>query len=121
MGPATRVQPVAIEDLTEALYRLLERDAPRPALVQAAGPRVWRMIELLAKLRERAGLHCRLLPLPDWTAVAMAAVAELMPGAPICRDQVRLMRTDKVADPALPDLASLGIRTSTASGHSFNR
>ncbi|TVS09745.1 MAG: complex I NDUFA9 subunit family protein [Wenzhouxiangella sp.] len=110
IGPDTRVQPVHIDDLSQALYGLLNQTSDPPPVIQAAGPKVWRLIDLLAALRDQAGLRCRLLPLPHWAAMLLASVAGLMPGAPICRDQVRLMRTDKIADPAHPDLTSLGIR-----------
>jgi uncharacterized protein YbjT (DUF2867 family) len=109
IGPDTRVQPVHIDDLVEGLGELTMGSRPTGCLVQAAGPRVWRMAELLGAMRDRDGLRCRLLPLPDPIAMVLAAVAGLLPGAPLCRDQVRLMRTDKIADPTMPGLQSLGI------------
>lgn len=109
IGPDTRVQPVHVDDMVTGLRRLLLEGSFAGGIVQAAGPRVWRMIELLGALRDQAGLRCRLLPLPHWAAMAIAVPAGLLPEPPLCPDQVRLMRTDKIASPAHPGLADLDI------------
>jgi len=41
--------------------------------------------------------------------MSLATVTGLFPGSPLCRDQVRLMDTDKIADLNHPDLSTLGI------------
>lgn len=109
IGPATRIQPVHIDDATEALCRLLESREPADPIVQLAGPRVWRHIDLLAALRDRADIRCRLLALPEWLALGLAMVAGILPEPPLSPDQVRLMRSDKTAEPGMPRLADLGI------------
>ena len=109
VGPGTRVQPVRIDDLADALQSLLQGPLEAGPVIQAAGPRVWTMIELLEALRERSGVRCRLLGLPEAVAVMLAVVAERLPESPLCRDQVRLMRTDKIADGGLADLTALGV------------
>ncbi len=109
VGPGTRIQPVHIKDLADALRGLLKDPLEAGPVIQAAGPRVWTMIELLEVMRERSRVRCRLLGLPESVVLALAAVAERLPESPICRDQVRLMRTDKIADAGLADLATLGI------------
>ncbi len=109
IGPRTRVQPVHVDDVAEALCRLLDGRPPPAGMIQAAGPEVWQLVDLLAELRRLAGASCRLLPLPDPLAMLLASVAGLLPGAPLCRDQVRLMRTDKIAAAGHPDLGALGI------------
>lgn len=109
IGPRTRIQPVHIADLVEALYQLLAPSAPPGALFQAAGPRVWQHLDLLTALRDHAGIRCRLLPMPEWAAMVMARVAGILPEPPLCPDQVRLMRSDKVADTRNPGLTELGI------------
>ncbi|MFP4334271.1 MAG: NAD(P)H-binding protein [Wenzhouxiangella sp.] len=110
IGPATRVQPVHIDDLVEALQRLLQARQQHDRIVQAAGPRVWRLIDLLAALRDQARIRCRLLALPEWAALMLAGAAAILPNPPLSPDQVRLMRSDKIAEPGIPQLADLGIR-----------
>ena len=109
IGPRTKVQPVHVDDVAEALCRLLSGHQPPAGMTQAAGPQVWQLVDLLAELRRRAGASCRLLALPDPLAMVLASLAGMLPGAPLCRDQVRLMRTDKIAEAGHPDLRVLGI------------
>jgi uncharacterized protein YbjT (DUF2867 family) len=109
IGPDTRVQPVHVDDLAEAACRLLTGDPAKVNVVQAAGPRIWRIVDLLAELRDQSGLRCGLLPLPELVAMILATAAGLLPNPPLCRDQVRLMRTDKISHPDHPDLLDLGI------------
>lgn len=110
IGPDTRVQPVHIDDLADALCTLLVNRPNAAGTVEAAGPTVWRLIELLAALRRMAGARCRLLPLPWLAARMLAIVASTLPGPPLCPDQVRLMRTDKTATGEHPGLPGLGVR-----------
>jgi len=109
IGPDTRVQPVHVDDMAEALRLLLGDHRFAGPILQAAGPRIWRIIDLLTVLRDQAGVRCRLLALPEWAALALAFAARPFPDPPLCRDQVLLMRTDKIADAEHPDLAELDI------------
>jgi hypothetical protein len=52
--------------------------------------------------QDQAGLEPRLMPLPFAAWHALARIAELLPGAPITRNQVELMQVDTVASPDLP-------------------
>lgn len=109
IGPRTRVQPLHIDDMVEALRRLLHGQQVHANILQAAGPRVWRHIDLLAALRDRADVRCRLLALPEWLAFALAVAAGILPQPPLSPDQIRLMRSDKTADPQKAQLSDLGI------------
>ncbi|NDY95845.1 NAD(P)H-binding protein [Wenzhouxiangella limi] len=109
IGPGTRVQPLHIDDMVEALRLLLRGQKPRDNILQAAGPRVWRHIDLLAALRDRAEIRCRLLALPEWLALMLAVASRILPKSPLSPDQVRLMRSDKIADPENARLGDLGI------------
>ncbi len=109
IGPRTRVQPLHIDDMVEALRLLLQGRQVHDRILQAAGPRVWRHIDLLVALRDRARIRCRLLALPEWAALMLAAAAGILPEPPLNLDQVRLMRSDKIADPQKSQLSDLGI------------
>ena len=109
IGAGTRVQPVHVDDLADALQCLLRASRDVGPVIQAVGPHVCTMIELLRVLRDRSGARCCLLPLPQPVALGLAAVAERLPASPLCRDQVRLMRTDKIAEAGLEDLSAVGI------------
>ena len=53
--------------------------------------------ELLERLLAVLGRRRRLLPLPFALAEALAASLERLPNPPLTREEVRLLRTDKVA------------------------
>lgn len=108
-GPRTRIQPLHPDDLVAALIAAMQRDDARGRTHEAGGPRTLTMHDLLKAVRRAAGARCWLLPLPDWAALTAGALAELAPGPPFCRDQVRLMRTDKVVRGDLPGLDGLGV------------
>ena len=50
-----------------------------------------------------------LLPLPFWAAELLGGLLQVFPGAPITRDKVRLLRTNKVIGGSEPLLGDLGV------------
>jgi len=108
-GPATRIQPLHLDDLVAGLLAAMERDDTNGRTYEAGGPTTWTMHELVKAVCRAAGARCWLPPLPEWLALAAGAVAELAPDPRFCRDQVRLMRTDKVVRGDLPTLGRLGV------------
>jgi uncharacterized protein YbjT (DUF2867 family) len=107
----TRLQPVHVDDVAEAIARILEGAAGtvRPCY-EFGGPRVYAYADLLRTVADGIGVRARLVPVPFalWEAVAFAA--EFVPGAPLTRNQVALMRRDTVASDGLPGLQDLRIR-----------
>jgi uncharacterized protein YbjT (DUF2867 family) len=109
IGARTRIQPVHVDDLAAAIEALVTaRDLSDP-IFEAAGARVCTMLELLERIRHAAHARCRLLPLPDRPALALATLAERLNDPLLVRDQVRLMATAKVASGTKPGLERLGI------------
>jgi NADH dehydrogenase len=50
-----------------------------------------------------------LVPVPFGVWHSLAWLAEMLPGAPVSRNQVELMQIDTIASPSLPGFADLGI------------
>ncbi len=50
-----------------------------------------------------------LIPIPFALAEMQAGLLELLPNPPLTRDQVRLLKTDKVVSGAEPTLGDLGV------------
>ena len=50
-----------------------------------------------------------LIPIPYALAEMQAALLELLPNPPLTRDQVRLLKTDKVVSGVEPTLVDLGV------------
>jgi uncharacterized protein YbjT (DUF2867 family) len=107
----TRLQPVHVEDVAEAIARILE-GAPgivRPCY-ELGGPRVYAYADLLRTVAGGIGVRARLVPVPFALWEALAFAAEFVPGAPLTRNQVALMRCDTVASGNLPGLQDLRLR-----------
>ena len=105
----TRLQPVYVQDVAEAVVRTLQRTETRPITIECGGPRVYTYEELLRTIAREAGLKATLLPVPFAAWHAMAWAAEMMPSPPIARNQVELMQVDTVVSPVMPGFNNLGI------------
>ncbi|SFQ03890.1 complex I NDUFA9 subunit family protein [Tranquillimonas alkanivorans] len=105
---ATKLQPVHVEDVAAAVACLFKCSDPA-RLYEVAGPDVFTYRQLLRHIADRAGVRARFLPLPFPVWTGLACFAEHMPGAPLTRHQVALMRIDNVADPDVPGLSDLGL------------
>jgi NADH dehydrogenase len=107
---STRLQPVCVEDVAEAIARVIggATGADRPCY-ELGGPRTYTYAELLRSIADRIGTRARLFPLPFALWEVVAFLSEFAPGAPLTRDQVALMRRDNVASPDLPGLRDLDV------------
>jgi uncharacterized protein YbjT (DUF2867 family) len=106
----TRLQPVHAENVAEAIARIVEcRDGAGHSLYEFGGPRSYTYAELLRSVADEIGTRVWLLPLPFVMWQVVAAISESLPGAPLTRSQVALMRRDNVTSQELPGLRDLHI------------
>jgi uncharacterized protein YbjT (DUF2867 family) len=105
----TRLQPASADDVALAIVRSLNPQSARALTYELGGPRVYTYAELLGVVATHLDRHPLLLPVPFALWHAAARVAEVLPGAPLTRGQVALMRRDSTASPALPGFSALGI------------
>jgi NADH dehydrogenase len=105
----TRLQPVHVEDVAEAITRLLRPELAAAATYELAGPRVYTYSELLAVVAARLARRPALLPMPFPIWHVIARIGEMLPGSPLQRSQVELMEVDTVASGAMPGFDALGI------------
>lgn len=109
-GAEARFQPVWVEDVAEAIARLLDDSIPGP-VVQAAGPQVMTLRQIVEAVGRMADCQRPVLPLPDGLGRLQAAAMGLLPGEPLMSaDNLASMQVPNVADPGLPGLAELGIQ-----------
>jgi NADH dehydrogenase len=108
-GGLTRLQPVYVEDVAEAVAQLIRRPEMPSTIFELGGPRVYSYAEFLRAVARQAGLAPLLVPIPFAFWHALAWVSEMLPHPPLMRNQVELMQIDTVASPEMPGFVELGI------------
>ena len=76
---------------------------------ELGGPRIYTYQELLQSIAREMGTRVRTVPMPFAAWQALAQVAEFLPGTPLTRNQIALMRRDNIASDDLPNLLELFI------------
>ena len=104
----TRLQPVYVEDIGEAVARIMRLPATE-RIYELAGPQVYDYRSLLLVLGESLGKERLLLPVPFALWKIIGTIGELLPARPITRSQVELMECDNIASPGVPGFANLGM------------
>src|SRR5712672_1819440 len=105
----TRLQPVFVEDVAEAVARALQGTETQAITYECGGPRVYSYEEFIRAVAHEAGLKPILIPIPFAAWHALAWVSELLPKPPITRTQIELMQIDTISSPETPGLAERGI------------
>jgi uncharacterized protein YbjT (DUF2867 family) len=105
-----RLQPVYVEDVGQAIAKILQREQTGPNIFECGGPRVYSYQELLRVVANAAGIKPVLFPVPFAAWSALAWISEMLPSPPITRNQVELMQIDSTSMPEMPGLEALGIR-----------
>lgn len=108
-GGRTRFQPVYVEDVAEAVARMLADPGAAGRTYEAAGPRVYTWHELVSVALRLIGRRRLLVSVPFAVAETMASLFELLPRPPLTTGQVDLLKSDNVASGSLPGLRELGI------------
>jgi NADH dehydrogenase len=109
-GGRTRVQPVYVEDVAEAIARVLAERGSAGQTYELAGPGVYSLRELVEFVLRLVGKRRLLVPVPFAVAEFQARLFELLPSPPLTTGQVDLLRKDNLASGDLPGLRELGIR-----------
>jgi NADH dehydrogenase len=107
-GGRTLFQPMHVADAAETLGSMLERPDTAGLTLALVGPETFTFRRLLERMLHVLGLRRAIVSVPFPLAGALAAATGWLPVAPLTREEVRLLRTDKVAD-GLPTPASLGV------------
>ncbi len=108
-GGHTRLQPVFVEDVAEAIVRILADPATAARTYELAGPNVYAMRELVIIVLRIIGRRRALVSVPFAVAELQARLFELLPNPPLTTGQVDLLKVDNVAGGTLPGLRELNI------------
>jgi len=108
----TRLQPAYVEDVAQAIVRILRAPAPH-GVYELAGPRVYTYEALLRTVAGGLDKKPFLLPFPFSLWRVIGSASEFLPHPPITRNQVELMQIDNVAGPDAPGFDALQIAPRT--------
>jgi uncharacterized protein YbjT (DUF2867 family) len=105
----TRLQPAYVEDVAEAVARVMRRAETHSIIFEFGGPRVYSYEQFLRAVAYQAGLAPLLIPVPFAVWHALAWASEILAAPPLTRNQVELMQIDTVSSPEKPGFVELGI------------
>jgi uncharacterized protein YbjT (DUF2867 family) len=105
----TRLQPAYVEDVAEAIGRIMQRAETTSIIFEFGGPRVYSYEELLRAVAHQAGLAPLLIPIPFAVWHALSWAFEILPAPLLTRNQVELMQIDTVSSREMPGFGELGI------------
>ena len=112
-GGHTRLQPVFVEDVAEAIVSLLSDPGTVGLTYELAGPGVYTLRELVGMTLRLMRKRRLLIPVPFAVAKIQARMFELLPSPPLSTGQVDLLKEDNVVSGSLPGFQELKIQPKT--------
>lgn len=109
-GGRTRFQPAYVGDAAEAIHRAVNDPGTGGKTYELGGPRVYTFRELMQLMLQVIGRRRLLVPVPFAIAELQGLVLQLLPNAPLTRDQVKMLRTDNVVGMGAATFADLGLQ-----------
>jgi uncharacterized protein YbjT (DUF2867 family) len=109
-GGRTRLQPVYVEDVAEAIVPMLAERGTAGQTYELAGPGVYTMRELVSFALRLMDKRRLLVQVPFVVAEIQGRLFEFLPSPPLTTSQVDLLRVDNLASGALPGFRDLDIR-----------
>jgi uncharacterized protein YbjT (DUF2867 family) len=109
----TRLQPVHVCDVAEAVYQSLFNPAAPGNTYELGGPEIYTMREILDIVLAPIGRSPYFISVPFALASPLARVLEFLPGAPLTVAQVDLLRADNVRGTGTAGIEELGITPQT--------
>ena len=108
-GGRTRLQPVYVEDVAEAVARILADPGTVGRTYELAGPWVYTLRELVSFTLRVIGKRRLLMPVPFAVAEIQARLFEFLPNPPLTTGQVDLLKADSVASGTVPGFPELNL------------
>jgi NADH dehydrogenase len=113
-GGTTKMQPVYVGDVADAVLAALDQAKAPGATYQLGGPAVMSFREVIELTCRETGRRRLLVPVPVWWWRIWAWFLRVLPNPPITGDQLRLLEEDNVVDPKAKGLADLGVTPTSA-------
>lgn len=107
-GGETRLQPVYVGDVAEAIASAVEGKVRNGTIYELGGPEVRTFKEIMEYVLATIERKRLLIPLPFGLAKLQASLLQFLPKPPLTPDQVELLRTDNVvSDQAIAERRTL--------------
>jgi NADH dehydrogenase len=106
--PDARMQPVAVDDVVEALLRCLQGSATSRQTYELGGPTVYTLREIVELVASLTGRRRWIIGLPDFVSRLQGLVMDFVPGRPFSTDNYRSLKVDSVC--RVDGFARLGIK-----------
>lgn len=108
-GGHTRLQPVYVGDVADAIMRVLDDPGTAGKLYELGGPHIYTMKQIMELVLAETGRQRLLLPLPFFAAKVLAAALQILPRPLLTVDQVHQLGHDNVVSAGALNLRDLGI------------
>jgi uncharacterized protein YbjT (DUF2867 family) len=109
----TRLQPVFVEDVAEAVASILTDPRTVGRTYELAGPGVYTLRELVRMTLHLMSKRRLLIPVPFAVTEIQARLFEFLPNPPLTTGQVDLLKADNVVSGTLPGFRELNIQPKT--------
>ncbi|MBX6742029.1 MAG: complex I NDUFA9 subunit family protein [Acetobacteraceae bacterium] len=106
----TRMQPVYVGDVADAVLAAAEREDAQGRIYELGGPQVLSFRELLRFVLTATGQRKPLVDVPVGLARLQATLSEFLPSPPLTRDQLLMLKRDNVVAEGALGLPDLGIQ-----------
>jgi len=108
-GGRNKMQPVYVGDVADAVLKVLNDDKIKGELFELGGPAVYSFKELMAFTLAATQRKRALVSIPFAVMSLPAAMASILPAAPITLDQLKLLKVDNVVSKGAKGLAELAV------------
>ena len=109
-GASARFQPVWVQDVAQAVARIVQDVRLQGRTYELGGPDVLTLADLVRHAGRWVGCERPVLPMPVAVGWLQAALMELAPGEPLMsRDNLASMQVDNVLTGQCPGLDALGL------------
>lgn len=95
-GGKTRMQPVFVNDVANAVIKTLTRDDAKGKIYELGGPKVYTFKELMEYMLKEIKRKRRLISIPRWLMLIWSYILQWFPGPPVTPDQMRMIKYDSV-------------------------
>ncbi len=110
IGSGTRFQPVFVGDVARTVITALDQSSTYAGkILDIGGPEIMTMRQLNERIAALIGRDPMFIDVPDFAAWGLATGLGWAPGAPINRDQMRMLAHDNIVDPKSDGMMAMQI------------